>query len=217
MSHSRIDSRYVAMNSAALRRLSVDDYLAIERSAEMKSEFYDGEMFAMAGGSKNHNIIAVNLIGELRAALKGRPCQVFGSDMRVKVPSGLYTYPDVGIVCGGTQMEGKSEDTLLNPVVLIEVLSDSTEDYDRGRKAKHYWSIPSLKEYILVSQNAAQIDRVVRETADRWTTTNLASLNGALSLAALNVSIPLAEIYANVEWPTEPAAGEDNHPKEEAG
>lgn len=197
-----ISDETLRMNSAALKRLSVDDYLAIDRAAEVKSQYYDGELFAMAGGSVNHNLIAFNMGAEIRAALKGRPCRVFGSDMRVKCPTGLYTYPDVTVVCGSLETEGKREDVLLNPILIVEVLSPSTEDYDRGRKGEHYWSIPSLKEYVLVDQSAVIVQQQVRVDPERWTMSRTTDRNGILSLTSLGVSISVAEIYAQVDFAT---------------
>ena len=127
------------MNPQTQPRLTAEDYLAIERSAEFKSEFFDGEIFAMSGASEPHNIIVTNTIIELGNQLKKRPCKLYANDMRVKVdPTGLYTYPDLVVMCGKAQFDDTHFDTLLNPTLIIEVLSDSTEAYDRGRKFEHY-------------------------------------------------------------------------------
>ncbi|MBI2950427.1 MAG: Uma2 family endonuclease, partial [Verrucomicrobia bacterium] len=136
-------------------RLSEAEYLEIERQAEFKSEFYDGEMFAMAGGSPQHSLVSVNTVAELRDKLKSR-CVVFNAGLRVKVEAtGLLTYPDASVVCGPQRFF--EEDTLLNPGLIVEVLSDSTEAYDRGKKFEHYRQIASLREYLLVSQTEPRI------------------------------------------------------------
>src|SRR5436190_17466052 len=142
------------MSAPAERLLTEDEYLKQERAASCKSEFYAGRMFAMAGGRRAHNLIASNVITSLNTQLAERPCEVYPSDMRVKVSeTGLYTYPDVVVVCGEEQFQDEQEDTLLNPTLLVEVLSESTEAYDRGDKAAHYRSLESLQQYVLISQN----------------------------------------------------------------
>src|SRR5580658_5380830 len=126
-----------------IHRLSEAEYLEIERRAEIKSEFLGGEMFAMSGGTRGHSLIAINLAGEFRAQLKGRPCIPYNSDLRVKIEAaGLYTYPDLSVVCGDQQFEDEQGDTLLNPTVIVEVLSDSREAYDRGKKFEIYRRVP---------------------------------------------------------------------------
>jgi Uma2 family endonuclease len=141
------------------QRLSESQYLEIERAAEFKSEYFDGEMFAMAGGSRKHSLIASNLIRELGDKLKGRPSVVFNGDLRIKIEvSGLYTYPNASVVCGPSKSVTGADDTIVNPVLLAEVLSDSTEAYDRGRKSEQYRQIPSLREYLLISQNEPHIE-----------------------------------------------------------
>lgn len=179
-------------------RLSEAEYLAIERAAEFKSEFYEGEMFAMAGGSRRHSLIASNLIGELRNRLKGRPCVVFNSDLRVKIEAtGLFTYPDASVVCGPVHSVPGTDDTLINPVLLAEVLSDSTEGYDRGKKSEHYRQIPSLNEYLLVSQKEPHLELFMRQKSE-WVLREVSGLGGTIELPALKITLALAEIYANV-------------------
>ena len=154
------------MSAVPKTKLTPAEYLAIERKAEFKSEYYRGEMFAMAGARLPHNTIKENLIVELGSQFKGGPCRTLSSDQRVKVnETGLYTYPDIIILCEPPQFEDDECDTLLNPRVIIEVLSESTETYDRGRKARHYKRIPSLHEYILVTQWEPFVERLVRQAA----------------------------------------------------
>jgi Uma2 family endonuclease len=192
------------MSTAAVKRYSVDEYLALERaSRDIKHEFLDGEIFAMAGASEPHNLIAMNFASELRAALKSRDCRVYPSDMRVQCPTGLFTYPDVSVVCGPREFADDRNDTLLNPLVIIEVLSPTTADYDRGRKFKNYQTIGSLREYVLVEQDQPSIDHIARQSDGRWLITSLTGLGAVLSLPALDISVPMGEIYAKIEFPPE--------------
>lgn len=180
--------------------LSSADYLAIERSAEFKSEYFNGEIFAMSGASEPHNVIVLNTGAEIRQHLKKRPCKVYANDMRVKVsPTGLYTYPDVVVVCGQAQFDDAHLDTLLNPTILIEVLSDSTEAYDRGRKFEHYRSLESLAEYVLIAQNRPQIEAYRRQPSQQWLLTESRGLEGVLRLHSIECDLALAEIYDKVE------------------
>jgi Uma2 family endonuclease len=182
-------------------RLSENDYLSIERAASFKSEFFAGEMFAMAGGSPMHSLIAANLIRELGTKLKGSPCRPFTSDLRVKVEaSGLYTYPDVSVICGPLQFAADTEDTVINPVVLIEVLSDATEAYDRGEKFRHYRQMPSLQEYLLVSQRLPRIEHYLRRPGDEWTLRTAESKEATLPLPSLEVTLQLNEVFAGVDF-----------------
>jgi len=185
--------------------LTAHDYLAIERAAERKSEFYDGEMFAMAGTTKNHARIVMNFGGELRAALKGRKCEPFASDLRVKVEAnGLYTYPDILVVCGDQLFEDDHLDTLLNPTLIIEVLSESTEYYDRVKKFDLYRALPSLQEYLLVSQSAPRIEQFIRQPTEDWTLRITTDLTVFIHMPSIDCRIPVSEIYQRVEFPPNP-------------
>lgn len=190
------------MSVVAKSRLTLAEYLAVERKAAYRSEFFAGEMFAMSDASREHNLISVNLSGALNGQLKDRPCEVYSNDMRVRVPSGLYTYPDVIVVCGSPKFEDDHVDTLLNPMVLIEVLSESTADYDRGTKFKHYRQIASLREYVLVDQSAAQIEHFVLGGDGKWSLSEITGLDQSLSLDSINCRIPLSEIYRKVQFAT---------------
>ncbi|HZZ79784.1 MAG TPA: Uma2 family endonuclease [Gemmataceae bacterium] len=182
--------------------LSAQEYLARERKAAFKSEFYRGEMFAMAGASWKHNLITANVASETQQQLKSGLCRVVAGDMRVKVDlTGLYTYPDVVVVCEEPQFEDNMFDTLLNPRVLTEVLSDSTEKYDRGEKFKHYRQIASLQEVILVSQEEPYVERHVRQPNGDWLMTEFRGLDTTLSFTSIAVKIPLADIYQGVKFP----------------
>lgn len=182
--------------------LSPADYLVIERNAEFKSEYFNGEMFAMSGASEAHNIIVVNVSAELRQHLKKRPCKLYANDMRVKVsPTGLYTYPDLVVVCGQAQFNDAHLDTLLNPTLIIEVLSDSTEAYDRGRKFAHYRSLASLAEYVLIAQDRPQVESYRRQPDQHWLLTESRSLESVLRLDSIDGDLALAEVYDKVEFP----------------
>jgi Uma2 family endonuclease len=183
-------------------KLTPSEYLAIERKAEFKSEYYDGEMFAMAGARFPHNSIKDNLIYRLGQQLNGGPCRTLSSDQRVKVDeTGLYTYPDIIILCESPQFEDNEQDILLNPRVIIEIMSESTEKYDRGEKARHYKRIPSLREYILVSQYKPVVDRLVRLDNGSWNVTEFSGLNVTLEFTSVPAKVALSEIYRGVEFP----------------
>jgi len=184
-----------------VHRLTEAEYLEIERRAEFKSEFLDGEMFAMSGGTYSHSLIACNLIRAIGNQLKGSPCVILNSDMRVKVQaSGLYTYPDVSVACGEKQVEDEHDDVLLNPTVVVEVLSDSREAYDRGKKFEMYRQIPSLREYLLVSQYKPLIEQFIRQTGEEWLLRAAAGLESKVSLPSVGVTIELAEVYNNIQF-----------------
>jgi Uma2 family endonuclease len=186
----------------SVRRLTEAEYLALERRAEGKSEFLDGEMFAMSGGSSSHSLIQCNLIRELGTRLKGSPCVLYSSDMRVKVQAvGLYTYPDVSVACDPIQFEDEHDDTLLNPVVIVEVLSDSSEAYDRGKKFEFYRQLPSLREYVLAHQHQPRIEQYIRQTGGGWLLREVAGLESKLSLASVGVTTKMSEVYYNLQFP----------------
>ena len=192
------------MSTQPVPVLTSQEYLTRERRAELKSEFYRGEMFAMAGASREHNLIVANLVGELRQALKQSKCEVYPSDMRVKVSAtGLYTYPDVTIVCGKAEFEDSEFDTLLNPTILVEVLSNSTEGYDRGIKAAQYRKIDSLQHHVLVSQQRISVETYSRSENGNWMLNEISRLADSFRLSTLDISIPLGEVYRNITF-TEP-------------
>lgn len=181
--------------------LTPEQYLARERAANFKSQFYRGEMFAMAGASREHNLIVGNIVGEIRNSLKSRDCEVYPSDLRVKVSSsGLYTYPDATVVCDDPQFEDDQMDTLTNPTVLFEVLSESTESYDRGNKFSQYRSITSLKEVVLITQDRLSVESFLRQDDGSWLLRETVSLAESADFASIGVSVPMSEIYRNVEF-----------------
>ena len=182
-------------------KLTVEEYLAIEREAECKSEYYRGEMFAMAGGTGNHSDLAGCLNWALRNRLAGRACKVYNSDMKVQIePGGLNTYPDLSVVCCKPVFSTPTKEALINPKLIVEVLSRSTEANDRGFKFQEYKKIASLEEYVLVSQTAPLIEFFGRRPGAAWTDYSEARGMGArLELKSLNIELSLEEIYREIE------------------
>jgi Uma2 family endonuclease len=194
------------MSTVAKILLSPREYLERERRAEFRSEFCRGEMFAMSGGSWEHALVKDNLAGEARNQLKDGPCRVVTSDLRVKVDaSGLYAYPDVVFVCDAPQFEDDMADTLLNPRAIVDVLSESTEKYDRGLKFANYRQVPSLKEYVLVSQDRFLVERYLRQDDGTWVLSEFADPAQTFAFSSIGVRIPLGEIYRGVQFPEDAA------------
>jgi Uma2 family endonuclease len=190
------------MATAALTLYTPEEYLALERNAEFKSEYRDGRIVAMAGATFPHVTIVGNVQAELRARLRGSPCRAVASDMRVQVAGGRrYTYPDVVAVCGEPRFMDGTLDTLMNPALIVEVLSPTTEAYDRGDKFLHYRTIESLQEYVLVAQDRVLVERFVRN-GEFWTLSTFTYLDQSLELASVGCAIPLREIYENVSLPS---------------
>ena len=179
--------------------LSSEEYLTIERQAHVKSEYFNGEMFTMVGASREHNLIVANLTRELTQQLKGRPCELYPNDMRVKIPTtGLYTYPDVVVVCGEPEFEDEHVDTLLNPTLIIEVLSESTESYDRGEKFRHYRTVKSLAGYLLVAQDEYRIEQFIKQSDEGWLYSETRLPDGVVQLVAIQCALALKEVYDKV-------------------
>ena len=177
---------------------TAEDYLKLERSVPYKSEFYDGQINAMTGANRKHNLITVNIAGELCSQLKKRPCEAYINDMRVKAAEApSYHYPDITVVCGKPQFEDGQMDTLLNPTLLIEVLSPSTEAYDRGGKFARYRKIPTLREYLLVTQDQPSIERYQRQ-GDVWILSEAVGLEASVTLESIDCVLSLREVYDKV-------------------
>ncbi|HEV2801465.1 MAG TPA: Uma2 family endonuclease [Pyrinomonadaceae bacterium] len=176
--------------------LSPEEYLEIERRAEFKSEYVDGVMYAMSGASELHNLIVGNLVAELNVQLRKTDCRVYPSDLKVRVPnSKRFFYPDVSVVCGETEFADDERDVVLNPVVVVEVLSESTAAFDRGKKFQSYQQIESLREYLLVSQDEFVVEHFLRQTDGRWLYTKAAGLDEAVALPTMNCRLVLADVY----------------------
>ena len=185
--------------------VSVDDYLILERAAEDKSEYYNGEMFMMAGASLAHSIIATNVIRELGNALKGQLCSPYDSNLRIEIPhTGLYTYPDALVICGPVEFSPKGDDMATNPTLIVEVLSDSTEAYNRGKKFEHYRTIPSFREYVLFSQKEPLVEVFFRRDDGIWQLAPVSGLDASVQLQSLGITLRLAEVYERVEFPEAP-------------
>lgn len=189
------------MSTAPIRKLTVEEYLEFERASELKHEFYRGEVFAMTGAGRNHNRIGINLATIVNSALASGGCEAFVNDMRVKVDAtGLYTYPDLVATCDEATFEDNHVDTLLNPQLVIEILSDSTEKYDRGDKFAQYRNIASLREYVLVSQNQPRIEVFTRQCEGSWLMRVVDDMAACVALESVGVTLNLADVYARVEF-----------------
>ena len=182
--------------------ITMQRYLQLDRQSERPSEYYDGEMFPIAESSLSHVRIQGNLYGSLRERLEDRSCEALLSPLRVRIPhSQKYCYPDLIVACGGLELEDNEHDTLLNPTVLIEILSPSTADFDSGEKFRLYRSIPTFKEYVLVSQDRVLIERFHRQNEKNWHFETISDLDATLRLESIDVAVPMREIYAKVEFP----------------
>jgi len=178
------------------QKLTIEEYLQFEKASNEKHEYYKGEIFAMSGASNRHNWIFKNLYGNLAHQLKGNPCQPFGPDMRMHIlENTLFTYPDISIYCGDPTLTSFDEDTVVNPTIIIEILSRSTEQYDRGNKFKLYRDIPTLKEYILVDSESIRVESFQLNEKRLWELHEYRFLTEVLSIPALQLTIPLSEIY----------------------
>ena len=187
----------------AIKRYTPQEYYALERDAAYKSDYYDGEIFAMSGGSSRHSLISVNIAGELRQRLKGKPCAAYESNQRLKVKAtGLRTYPDVSVYCAKLEYdpEDSQKETATNPTVLFEVLSPTTEAYDRGMKAENYRRIDTLQCHVLVSQSSPHVEVFERQGDGSWRFSEMWGVDASLALPAIGVALPLAEVYERVEF-----------------
>jgi Uma2 family endonuclease len=176
-----------------------EEYIAFERQADYRSEYIDGEIYAMAGGSWEHAAIAGNIYASLHAQLRGKPCRPFNSDLRVRVTRQRYSYADAGIVCGKPQFEDSQSDTLLNPKIVFEVLSPTTEGYDRGEKAEFYRAIPTLTDLLLIAQDRCHVEHYVRQPNAQWLLTEANELEYTLDLASIGCTLALTDIYDGIE------------------
>lgn len=188
------------MTQAVLKYISANEFLQAERSAKEKHELHQGHIVAMAGASLAHNEIVANLIGNIKSHLKGNPCRIYPSDLRVAVPTTeSFTYPDASIVCGKPEMLDTQFDTLTNPSVIIEVMNPSTEQYDRGSKFFCYRQIASLKEYILISSSAKFVQIAFKQEDGSWKFEDIAASDALVRIQTINHKISMEEIYENVK------------------
>ena len=180
------------------RRYSLDEYFSVEETSHIKNEYYDGQIFAMAGASIQHNRITANVLSFVRPQLRNRGCEAFGSDLRIQTPGGLFTYPDLSVICGEPLLIQGRPDTLTNPIALVEVLSDATREYDRGQKFTLYKEIPTLREYVLIEQDEPLVE-TFRFTSERvWEPRSHTNLDADVLLESVNLTIPFREIYQRV-------------------
>jgi Uma2 family endonuclease len=192
------------MSAQPQPRLTPEQYLELDRASQFRNEYYNGRMYAMSGGSVPHAIIIGNLTRETGNALKGRPCFVAPSDLRVRVSAdGLYTYPDVVVVCGELKVLDGRKDTVLNPILVIEVLSPSSEAYDRGFKSAQYRILETLQEYALVSQSEPRVETFRRQSSGDWLLSEAVGLESVCRFESVDSSVKLSEIYANVTFEAE--------------
>lgn len=189
-----------SMSSPKPSFLTPDEYLEIERKSEIHSEYIAGRMYAMSGASRRHALIAVNFTRELSSEVRHRDCEVYASDMRVKAsPTGMYTYPDIVAVCGEARFDDEQTDTLINPTVIVEVPSQSTEAYDRGEKFAHYRRLESLRDYVLVVQDKIRIEHYRRE-GEEWILSEVSDPDATLHLSSIDCHVGIAAIYEKVDF-----------------
>ncbi len=183
------------------RLFTEEEYLSLEEEAVEKSEFFRGKICAMAGGTPEHGKVSVRMIVTLDNALRTKPCTVYNSDVRIKIEeTGLDTYPDASVVCNKPKLHiYKNTQTVLNPTLIVEVLSPTTENYDRGDKFENYKLIPSLTDYLLVSQNCAKVEHFVRQSDGTWNCTESEGLGATVKIESLECDLPLSEIYLKVD------------------
>ena len=192
------------MSTLSKTFFTAEEYLELERKAEFKSEYHDGRIYAMSGVTRQHEWIKMELTGSFYLHLRGKNCAAYSSDMRVYAQaSGLYTYPDLAVVCGKAQFADGQFDTLINPILLVEVLSPSTESYDRGRKAAMYQTIPSLQELLLIAQDAYKVELFRRELDGTWSRTEAAGLDASIELQSIGFTLRLSELYERLIRETE--------------
>ena len=192
------------MSAQPNKHWTPEEYLAFERASEEKHEYLAGEVYLMTGASRAHNLIVVNLAAILGNQLKSRDCEAYVNDMRVRISAlRSYTYPDVVVVCGEAKFEDNEFDTLLNPTVIIEVLSPSTEIYDRGKKFQLYRTLDSLQEYVLISQDAPRIEHFARQESGQWLLSEVTDLQAQLILPAVGCTLALEDVYNKVTFEAE--------------
>ncbi|MDQ7026956.1 MAG: Uma2 family endonuclease [Anaerolineae bacterium] len=183
-------------------RMTEAEYLNLESQSEIRHEYLNGEVFAMAGASWEHNRISMSTSSSLYVQLQGKSCLVNPSDQRIKVTAtGLFTYPDISVVCGDPKFAGNIFDTIVNPIVIIEILSKSTEAYDRGEKFQHYREIETLQDYILISQTKPHIEGYTKQKNSKWLFSDAVGLDAIFDIASIDCKLALADVYVHVTFP----------------
>lgn len=191
------------MSAQPYPKMTPEEYREFERNSDQKHEYLDGEIYMMAGATPNHNLISSSVNFALYSQLRGKGCFLYSSDMRVKVEkTGLYTYPDMTIVCGKPEYEDTKPQTLLNPIMIIEILSPSTEKDDRGKKFQHYRNLQSLQEYVLISQNSYRIEKFAKRTNIEWLFSDTSDIDSVIELPSIDCTLRLSEVYAQVTLET---------------
>jgi Uma2 family endonuclease len=198
-----LPQRYIEKDS-----YTEEEYLRWEEDAPYKSEYVRGEISAMSGGTIDHGALSVNVAAELRAALRGRGCRVLSSDVKVRTPRGTFRYPDASVICGPPQYHNRSRVVITNPLLIVEVLSDSTEATDQGEKLREYQMLDSLQHYLLVSQHEARVELYTRKDDGHWDYVAVEGLNGILTLSSLSITLTLADIYEGIEFDSLAGQGE---------
>lgn len=189
------------MSAVPEQYLTLDDYIALEESSGIKHEFFEGTAYAVTGASPAHHLIAANVIGSLRAQLRGKSCRLYSSDQRFKVEAtGLFTYADASVVCGPAQFADAPKHTMTNPTVLVEILSPSTESSDRGKKFQHYRKLESLRAYLLIAQDSMHVELYIRQEQNRWLLIEFTEPEATVPLEAIGCSMAIKDIYEDIEF-----------------
>lgn len=188
-----------------LRMFTPEEYLTLERAAEYKSEYMDGQIYAMSGGSPDHSTITINVTGEIHRQLKGRHCRAYSNDMKVRTGTqSLFSYPDLVVVCNEPRFHDIQRDVMLNPTLIVEVLSPSTEAFDRRRKFVQYQDIASLQTYVLIAQNEPRIEQYNRQDNATWPCSVVTGRENSIYLASIDCTLALADVYDRIQFTTEP-------------
>ena len=194
----------VAIAEPQTKRYTADEYLALEMESVIRNEYHDGEVVPMAGGTPNHNEITGNFVFMLKAALKGQPYSVFVADQRIAIPDrNLYAYPDVVVVPRPLKLKSGRKDTVMNPILIVEVLSDSTKAYDRDEKFAAYRTIPTFQEYVLIEQTHFHVEHFVKQATNQWLFSEYDGQDAIVLLSSISVEIFLADLYENVKFEDE--------------
>lgn len=189
------------MSASAQEYITTDQYFTLEEGSDVKHEYYRGVIYAMTGGTARHNLIVANMIALLHGQLRGTSCHVFPSDLRLKIESaGLYTYPDISVICGPIFYADNRQDTVTNPMVLIEILSPSTENYDRGKKFEHYRTIETLQEYIVVAQDRIHIEHHIRQDDHRWLLVDFFAADQVVQAGSIHCTLSVELVYEDITF-----------------